>query len=1131
MVNNVRGLKSKEEIVTRIINEENPVILALVETKLNEGDNVTIPGYEIARTDRDEEGGGVLIAYKSCLKNITICVSRYKINNCEMLWIKIDNRKVRIKIGVIYMPQESRTRVAQLQEIYQIIEKEVIVAAENGESILILGDLNCKIGTEIPGNTEEVTKGGRLLLKMVRKHNLSILNGGESCEGRWTRIEGESKSIIDYAITFEHDLRLVRSMYIDEEKNITPYNLQVTAGTKERIYTDHCMISVSMDVQLQQEVKQTRIKVLNKDGLAQFKEKINKQKISRLIDGTDIRESYTRWNNEVIRIRDSCCKTVKARKIWKVNRKLTVSKKKITKELKKQTLSKEQIKELKERRLVIMGQIEDEEQNKEYIRIMRIVDEIKKGGGVNSATFWDVRRKIAKTTKETAHAIMDNNGKKCEDPEEIKRVYADWYKDLLKTKNAVTDEEKEVEEIVEIQWRSMKAIAESQAPRVTTRKEVETVIKGLNAKKAKDASSWKNNIIIEGGEEMNSSVEKICNEIDTQKKVPAEWERMEILATHKKGDKELMPNKRGLFLTNNVSKVYERIVKARNDEDFRKGITQWNSGGIKDRSTMDCILLTTSVIELNKYLKRNTFLTFTDAEKCFDKLWLLDGIGELWRCGTDVRDCVMIKILNQKAEVIVKTPVGDTELFQLCDIVRQGTVYGPQICIATMDNVNVMGRRIVTYYGPERPIGASTFIDDVTGMGGITVSNNTIFNCNLMEERKKMTFNNKNGKTEYMVVIGNTEEEIETVTSQVKNGRIERVEEHKVLGTWMDESGMYEINIRKRKEKLPYMISTVRNQASPKTVGVMAVDARLKLAEIVIVLSFIYSAEAFPSHSEKEMKQLESVQLTILTGILELPPMTPYCALLMETGWWTMKARVAYKKLMLFHNIVRSDDQRVIKDVINIQKKESRETTWYGSVKRAIEHYKITLDAESSLKSTWKKHVKKKINEKLAHELAEECSMKTKSRTIMYDKYQKKDYLGKLTVNETRAIIKARLHMTKVPGNYKKLGIDVCPLCNQKEVSTEHYFECNRCRMLADTWKVKKEDLRSSDVQKLKDVANFLQKVETLLEPVMKNKMENVRQSATTANKAKRKMPYIQSNIKQKKLKIKKIENKIKKID
>ena len=45
------------------------------------------------------------------------------------------------------------------------------------------------------------------------------------------------------------------------------------------------------------------------------------------------------------------------------------------------------------------------------------------------------------------------------------------------------------------------------------------------------------------------------------------------------------------------------------------------------------------------------------------------------------------------------------------------------------------------------------------------MSNSTIFNCNIMEDRKKMIFNNTNGKTEYMVVIGNKEEEIKTIGS------------------------------------------------------------------------------------------------------------------------------------------------------------------------------------------------------------------------------------------------------------------------------------------------------------------------------------------------------------------------------
>ena len=38
MYDNVRGVKSKKEVIERIVNEENPVILALTETKLNKDD-------------------------------------------------------------------------------------------------------------------------------------------------------------------------------------------------------------------------------------------------------------------------------------------------------------------------------------------------------------------------------------------------------------------------------------------------------------------------------------------------------------------------------------------------------------------------------------------------------------------------------------------------------------------------------------------------------------------------------------------------------------------------------------------------------------------------------------------------------------------------------------------------------------------------------------------------------------------------------------------------------------------------------------------------------------------------------------------------------------------------------------
>ena len=40
-------------------------------------------------------------------------------------------------------------------------------------------------------------------MKMVRKHNLRIVNAEECCNGLWTRVQGEQKSVIDYMIVFE----------------------------------------------------------------------------------------------------------------------------------------------------------------------------------------------------------------------------------------------------------------------------------------------------------------------------------------------------------------------------------------------------------------------------------------------------------------------------------------------------------------------------------------------------------------------------------------------------------------------------------------------------------------------------------------------------------------------------------------------------------------------------------------------------------------------------------------------------------------------------------------------------------------------------------------------------------------
>ena len=277
MLNNVRGYKTKQMVIKRIIEEEKPTMIAFTETKLNKKDEVKIDGYLIKRVDRDEDGGGVMLAYKPVMKNIMICTAEIKLHNAEILWYKIDNGRAKVNLGVVYMPQESRTKLDKLKEIYKKIEEQVKQAREKNESILIMGDLNCKIGKEIKDNKEEISKGGKLLINIMKKHRMKAVNA-EKCNGLWTRIEGDQKSVLDYVIVFEEDLEKVKSMDIDNEKDITPYYIEKDENNRKvRKYSDHLMITVHMQMVLKLKEETKYAIVMDNEGMKKFADELKKK--------------------------------------------------------------------------------------------------------------------------------------------------------------------------------------------------------------------------------------------------------------------------------------------------------------------------------------------------------------------------------------------------------------------------------------------------------------------------------------------------------------------------------------------------------------------------------------------------------------------------------------------------------------------------------------------------------------------------------------------------------------------------------------------------------------------------------------------------------------------------------------
>ena len=81
------------------------------------------------------------------------------------------------------------------------------------------GDFNAKIVNNIPGSKEPTPNGERQLKRIFEKYYLNLISANESkCKSKWTRGQGEDKSIIDCVVTSQEYMEIIKNMEEDEEK-------------------------------------------------------------------------------------------------------------------------------------------------------------------------------------------------------------------------------------------------------------------------------------------------------------------------------------------------------------------------------------------------------------------------------------------------------------------------------------------------------------------------------------------------------------------------------------------------------------------------------------------------------------------------------------------------------------------------------------------------------------------------------------------------------------------------------------------------------------------------------------------------------------------------------------------------
>ena len=377
------------------------------------------------------------------------------------------------------------------------------------------------------------------------------------------------------------------------------------------------------------------------------------------------------------------------------------------------------------------------------------------------------------------------------------------------------------------------------------------------------------------------------------------------------------------------------------------------------------------------------------------------------------------------------------------NIVRQGTIPGPKLCCVNTDGINKTGRKCYTYIGPRVRIETLAFVDDLKNAS--TSIENTVKaarNLSSFEKMKGYTFSIDKKKTA-ILISGKKKNKTYNIQAEVKNGQIVMTKEYKYVGSWYNEKGDNALRITKKQEKIGYNIQKTNQHRNEFKIGKFAISARIKIYKSIIAKTMHYNVEAWSNITKTEMEELEKMQRRVVCGMCELPKTTPYIGLLAELGIWPVEQQLHYRQIMLLHNILQSDDNRLLKELVEDQIYETWNGSWYEGIKTTCDKYGIELNDIRTWSKFQCKHITKRRIEDRIQELFQESKQEMRKLRFIQE-FGKKKYLDDLEYQDSITMLKVRLNMIETKCNYKGnfKENEMCQICQAERDTTEHLLVC-----------------------------------------------------------------------------------------
>ena len=353
------------------------------------------------------------------------------------------------------------------------------------------------------------------------------------------------------------------------------------------------------------------------------------------------------------------------------------------------------------------------EHNKQKIKDK--LDKLSKESQNTMQSIWKLRSEIEKDKQKEMYDTITETGVELINPDETKNYIAEYFEELYQARPAkpeytestqsIQDEVNEIEMYLEhephIEDISMEKLMKS--------------IKKLKRNKATGPDELPNEIFIEADEGTRIIYLEAMNKINKERSIPDIWQQGEICRLYKgKGTKGKCSNERGITLSSNFGKLYERIINERIMTMIN--MTEAQAGGRKGSATVDHILIAKELIAAAKRENKNEHIAYLDVTKAYDKAWLTGIMHVLHKHGVKDNHWTIIKRLNENLSAKLQTKFGLTREIRIKDSIRQGGVLSTTMYGLLMDEVNkeITKENIgIQIEGISNRIGSLLWVDDV----------------------------------------------------------------------------------------------------------------------------------------------------------------------------------------------------------------------------------------------------------------------------------------------------------------------------------------------------------------------------------------------------------------------------------